>query len=170
MIGDELRRTLVTLIKGNVPKQTSVCQVLSVNEEELTCTVLELGTDMELFNVRLNAAKTTLKSALIPKVESIVLVAIIGNDPRARYVAMVSEIDKVYLNGDGNGGLVKVGELVSKINALESDINALKNVFSSWTTAPNDGGAALKLAATTWFGSTITETTISDIENDKIVH
>lgn len=169
MIGDELRRTLVTLIKGNVPKQTSVCQVLSVNKEELTCTVLELGTDMELFNVRLNAAKTTLKSALIPKVESIVLVAIIGNDPRARYVAMVSEVDKVYLNGDGNGGLTITPELKTQLDKLTARVDAIAGVL---TTGANGGGTVAFAGMTQpdYVQAMANKEDFSNIENDKIVH
>jgi hypothetical protein len=53
---------------------------------------------------------------------------------------------------------------------LEKDVNALKSVFSGWTPISQDGGAALKSAAGTWFGQQLTVTSKSDIENDKIKH
>ena len=50
-----------------------------------------------------------------------------------------------------NNGLVKVDDLVTKLNNLEHKVNDLVTVFSGWTPVANDGGAALKTAAATWF-------------------
>ena len=76
----------------------------------------------------------------------------------------------VILNGGSFGGMVKAEQLAQRINAIEKDINTLKNVFSAWVTTPNDGGAALKLAATAWAGSLLTLTQRSDYENGKVKH
>lgn len=76
----------------------------------------------------------------------------------------------VILNGGSFGGMVKAEQLTQRINAIEKDINTLKNVFSAWVTTPNDGGAALKLAASTWAGSPLTLTQRSDYENGKVKH
>lgn len=76
----------------------------------------------------------------------------------------------VILNGGSFGGMVKAEQLTQRINAIEKDINTLKNVFSTWVTTPNDGGAALKLAASTWAGSLLTLTQRSDYENGKVKH
>jgi hypothetical protein len=76
----------------------------------------------------------------------------------------------VILNGGSFGGMVKAEQLTQRINAIEKDINTLKNVFSTWVTAPNDGGAALKLAAASWAGSPLTLTQRSDYENGKVKH
>nr|DAT95361.1 MAG TPA: hypothetical protein [Caudoviricetes sp.] len=76
----------------------------------------------------------------------------------------------VILNGGSFGGMVEAEQLTRRINTIEQDINALKNVFSTWVTAPNDGGAALKLAAAAWAGSLLTLTRRSDYENEKVKH
>ncbi len=76
----------------------------------------------------------------------------------------------VILNGGSFGGMVKAEQLAQRINAIEKDINTLKIVFSAWVTTPNDGGAALKLAAAAWAGSLLTLTQRSDYENGKVKH
>lgn len=76
--------------------------------------------------------------------------------------------DGVVLNGGKLGGSVKVEELTTRLNTIEKDINALKNVFSAWIVAPQDGGAALKGAASTWAGQSLTLTKREDYENEKV--
>ena len=76
--------------------------------------------------------------------------------------------DGVVLNGGKLGGSVKVEELTTRLNTIEKDINALKNVFSAWVVAPQDGGAALKGAASTWAGQSLTLTKREDYENEKV--
>ena len=76
----------------------------------------------------------------------------------------------VILNGGNFGGMVEAEQLTRRINTIEQDINALKNVFSTWEPAPNHGGAALKLAAAAWAGSLLTLTRRSDYENEKVKH
>jgi len=65
-------------------------------------------------------------------------------------------------------GLIKVNPLVTKINALENDLNNLKIAFSTWIPVPTDGGAALKAASSGWASQTIINTVKSDLENTKI--
>ena len=76
--------------------------------------------------------------------------------------------DGVVLNGGKLGGSVKVEELTTRLNTIEKDINALKNVFSAWVVAPQDGGAALKGAASTWAGQSLILTKRGDYENEKV--
>lgn len=76
----------------------------------------------------------------------------------------------VILNGGSFGGMIKVEQLTQRINAIENDINTLKNVFSSWTTSPQDGGAALKAASAMWAASLLTLTHRGDYENEKVKH
>lgn len=77
--------------------------------------------------------------------------------------------DDIIFNGGKLNGLVKIDDLTKRLNIIEKDINNLKKVFASgWTPVPQDGGAALKTAAVSWSGSTLTETKRSDYENEKI--
>jgi len=99
-------------------------------------------------------------------------------DKSEAYCLFTQNIENAYLDtssqfiidGGSNGGLVKISDLVDKLNTLEQDINDLKTAFSTWAPASGDGGAALKLAAATWYGSQLDLTTINDLENDKIIH
>lgn len=78
--------------------------------------------------------------------------------------------DVVTFNGGKLGGLVVSGKAADKLNALEKDINELKTVFSGWTPAPQDGGAALKGAVSTWAGKSLATTAATDLENEKVKH
>lgn len=81
-----------------------------------------------------------------------------------------AHLDKnaVTFNGGDLGGLVKVEDLTKRLNLIENDINKLKSAFSTWEVAPQDGGAALKTAAGSWFGSQLTPSKRGDYENNKV--
>ncbi len=76
--------------------------------------------------------------------------------------------DNIILNGGNLNGLPIIDDLTARLNTIEKDINSLKSVFSSWTPAPQDGGAALKAAAASWAASSLAITKNSDYENTKI--
>lgn len=73
-------------------------------------------------------------------------------------------------NGGKLGGLINVADLTSHLNTIEKDINNLKTVFSSWLPAPQDGGAALKGAVSSWAGQQLTLSKRGDYEDDKVKH
>lgn len=76
----------------------------------------------------------------------------------------------VILNGGGLGGIVKVEQLTEHFNAIENDINELKNIFSAWVAVPQDGGAALSALTANWAGNLLTPTQRGDYENEKVKH
>lgn len=76
----------------------------------------------------------------------------------------------VILNGGGLGGMVKVEQLTEHFNAIETDINELKNIFSAWVAVPQDGGAALSALTANWAGNLLTPTQRGDYENEKVKH
>lgn len=120
--------------------------------------------------------KAPAKGALIGNADSGVMtvpkdgsvVAVVWASPVTAVVVMVSEVEELRIMGGQLGGMVKVEELVKKLNAVEKDINSLKQVFTTWVTVPQDGGAALKAASATWAGQRLTETKKSDLENEKV--
>ena len=104
---------------------------------------------------------------VVPKDGSVV--AVVWASKTTAVVVMVAEVEEIRLMGGQLGGLVKVEELVKKLNAVEKDLNSLKQVFlEGWVPVSQDGGAALKAAAATWAGRRLTETQKSDIENEKV--
>jgi hypothetical protein len=113
---------------------------------------------------------------IVPIIGSTVLVAYSKHN--TPFVSMFSQVDRVIMatvNGfqfeDGTfGGMAKVEALTEKINNLENDLNTLKQVFATWVTIPEDGGAALKAAAAEWAGDLLTVTNRSDIENTNLTH
>ncbi len=73
-------------------------------------------------------------------------------------------------NGGDLGGLIKIADLTKRLNTIEKDINSLKKAMSGWAPTPQDGGAALKTAITSWAGSTLTLSKDSDYEDEKVKH
>lgn len=80
--------------------------------------------------------------------------------------------DKITFNdGSKNSFMMKIDQVVSKLNRLENALNALKQVFTLWVPAPMDGGAVLKAAITSWATQLIQPTTTAnDLKDDKIKH
>lgn len=77
----------------------------------------------------------------------------------------ITEIKKneiILLEGSDNA--LKFIPTAESIDEIKNDVNTLKGVFSGWTPVPNDGGAALKGAAATWYANTLTK----DINNAKV--
>lgn len=77
----------------------------------------------------------------------------------------------IHLKNDGTadfGGtgdfLTRYSPMAATIEEIQNDIATLKNVLSTWIPVPNDGGAALKTAATSWASTPLVE----NISNAKI--
>lgn len=103
---------------------------------------------------------------LLPTVGSTITIAIsIFADP---IMVGYSGLDKIVLMGGDLGGMVRVIDLVTRLNKIEQDNNALKAAFSAWVVVPNDGGAALKASAASWSGQQLVPTERADIENLNI--
>ena len=154
------------------------CTVNSVDEEDRICECTPLSDSFEgtLESVYLSAQPND-GIIQIPVIGSIVKVCIC-NSIDYPFIIQFSDLEKVImlaetsiqLNNGAFEGLVKVVELTEKINALEDDINTLKQAFSSWIVVPNDGGLALKTSSASWAGQTITLTQQAEIENTSITH
>lgn len=87
---------------------------------------------------------------------------------------LYSENGYMYLrqNGDlellGNSNFaVKFNELKTAFDELQTDVNDLKNLINTWIPVPSDGGAALKVALTTWIATPLIEN-IDLCKNEKI--
>jgi hypothetical protein len=98
------------------------CIVSAIDLVAFTCTCTPINGDAEFLDVLLNADADK-GFTLIPANNSVVIVQ--QTSQANAYVSMVSKVDQVYLAGDINGGLVKVIPLVAKINAIETQLNAI---------------------------------------------
>lgn len=169
----KLKETLDRRQKSMIPVQTMWVTVKSVNWEEKTMTATGVMDGLDCFDVLLGLGSVYVK----PKTGSKCLVGMMENQPAAWFLISAAEVeevsvnaDEIVFNGGGNGGVPISGNVSDRLNKVEKDINDLKQVFSTWVPAANDGGAALRGAAATWYAQQLQETQPSDIENEKIKH
>jgi hypothetical protein len=109
-----------------------VCNVSDIDLATFTCTCTPIDGSAEFYEVLLNADADK-GFTLIPANGSLVIIQ--QTSQANAYVTMVSKVDQVYLAGDANGGLVKVIPLVTKINAIETQLNAI-GVWALTVTPP----------------------------------
>lgn len=175
----ELRKAIqqVAGTIGGDDLRVVLCTVDSVDEDALTCDVTTVSDAAQsvIQGVQLMAGVGD-GLLLTPVVDSQVLVAY--SNTIQPYVLMLSDVDKfsivttggVELNGDDYGGLVKVQDLVDKINALENLINSILDVLKNTTIPLAPSGTypfAPLYAAIMAISPT---TTVSDLENTTVKH
>lgn len=170
----KIQETLRKLVAPGGEQYCIVATVDSVNLTDKTCEVTVINGDADLQDVRLLASDTTGGAFIIPTVGSIVICSFL-NDAVA-YVSMFSQIDGIHLNGTSYRGLVRIIELVQKLNALETFANQVKTakaaidaaaVSSPGTPVTNATLAAFLAAISVTF---ITPTTITNLENTTVKH
>lgn len=197
---DRKIETAVSKLAGNFKADTVKLisgTIKSVDEDKATC-VVTIENGVELPNVLLQASVCD-GLLIIPKVGSTVYVLnSTYNDP---FVTQFSDIEKYYLQvGDSsftvfhqaqNGGdrivlndgsykgIVKVDDLVTKLNALEDDLNnlktALKTLLTTTVNEPGNGAPsafqiALNTGLSTYYGKQFTDTTADDLQNKTVTH
>lgn len=185
---ENLQQLISLMGKRNIKAAlVAIGTVQNIDEQNRSCEI-RIDDDLTLFNCRLNAVLDSYQNHLliVPKDQSAVAFICVDGKPTDPLIIAYSEIEKVMLtigesdiliedgkikmNGGDLGGLINIEDLVSHINTIENDINNLKTALSGWTPIPQDGGAALKTAVTTWAGQQITKTKKSDIEDTKVTH
>ncbi len=185
---NELKENILRLV-GNQPIQRQVCEVSNIDENKCICDCKPTDGSADFLDVRLRSVVDGSSNGfvVIPKDKSLVLVGLVGNDNAEAFVMATSDIEKVILktdggitmewlkdrvniNGDQYGGLVKGAAVTNKLNDLEGELNNLKRLITSWTPVTQDGGSALKIALSTWASQAMTTTKRSDLENDKVKH
>lgn len=161
------------------------CEVTAVNEAGRTCDAETVSGNsvVQFSGVRLMPGVGDGILA-VPAVGSQIIVA---HTKRIKpFVLQFAEVDKwvlisgsslievkdgkITLNDGAFDGLVKVGELTTKLNNLENKVNALLTAYNSHThTGVTTGGGTTGATASLVTG-TLTPTQQADIENDTIVH
>ena len=149
----------------------------SVNAERRTVNVTMVGgTSSNEIEVRIMSSVDD-GCLFYPKEGS--TVTVLMSDRTDPLIVGYSEIERIkWLGGeyegvpivkhptDSNKGLVK------RLNLVENKLRDLQQILSSptWTVIPNDGGAALQVAAATWCATPLTITAQSDIEHPNHSH
>ncbi len=162
---NEIRKAILSMTEKRIGSDKSMlCTVKSVSGS--TCNVATLDTEVDLYDVRLQA-QTSNGILLKPKVGSIVVV-----DPITDFefvVVMFSDIDEITLLDGSFGGLTKTQELKTQLDKTNEVVQAIVDTLQQWTPVPNDGGAALKAFFPTKLLAKVVGD-YSDIENEKIIH
>jgi hypothetical protein len=186
----ELKNAVKRLVEDLINVQTLVCTVVSVDKNADTCEVEPVNGEANLTDVRLkaiiedpeNPPLAICKIVVYPKVGSTVIVSIIEDNPNVAYVGIISEIDeiliimggafKMHLKPDGNlefnegllGGLVKIQELITKLNVLENRMGTHQHLYinAAAVVTPTTPDVATNPA--------ITPTELSELEDTKIKH
>jgi len=122
-------------------------------------------TQAEFTNIRIVAEESDAGFYPIPKVGSQVIICIIGGN--SGYIAMFGELEIIALRGDQYGGLVKIDDLVTKLNNLENKVNGIINTYNLHT--HTETGATTSPTTSLVVG-TLTNTTKSDLENENVKH
>lgn len=161
---EKLKRAIIAQVKANVPVQTAWATCRSVSPDDGTMVAERDG--VEYYGVLLGVGA----DMTVPEVGSKVLLGLVENQPAAAFLLLAERIAQRRINGNGFGGLVKADDVAAEVNRLVQDLNALKAVFGGWVTVPNDGGAALKLAATNWASSQLAPASSQALQNPKVQH
>jgi hypothetical protein len=162
-------RASIRAIVGNFPMSV-LGTVVSVDEDEMTCEVEPIDGGASFMDVRLMADNEDTSKGIFfkPAIDSVVMIT--PQDEVTYFVSMVSEVDEVWLHGDQYGGIVKVADLVTKLNNLEGKVNDLVTAFNSHVhTGVTTGGGSSGTTATQVTG-TLTPTQRADIENTDVKH
>jgi hypothetical protein len=181
---DEIRKLANSIReagKKHVLVQTAWVIVKSVDWDKKTMVATGVMDDLDYHDVLLGIGSIYIK----PKKGCKCLIGLIENKDGAAFLIDCEETEEVVIkhkkinydadsiifNGGQNGGLCKKDKVAEKLNEIENDLNALRQIFTAWTPAAPDGGALLKAALmTAWAIQPLAITQSSQLENTSIKH
>ena len=165
---NSIKEAIRELVKTDDVLYSVLCTVKSVDTTNNICDCEPIDGSADLLEVRLMAQNET-GFLIIPKIDSVVVVTMINK--YTGYVAMFSEIQKIYLNGDNYDGLVKIGDLVDKLNNLENKVNSIINTYNTHTHPyVNVSSPATTSPSASLVVGTLTPTQQTELENTTVVH
>lgn len=161
---EQLRDAFGRLSEGAKQAQLRWATVEKVDKANGTMDVIGVIDQLEYYGVQLGLGALS----IFPVKGTVCLIGIIEGQETDAFLISADKVDEIVLNEGKFGGLVKVSELTDRLNLIEKDINSLKKSLSKWTPIANDGGSALKTVLSSYMSSSLTETEIKDIENEKV--
>lgn len=141
-----IRDSINEIVKKRMPIVSIPARITAVNESKGVCDVEPLDGTAEIFDVLINGEQTDEAGiVIVPAVDSVVFVTFVSKE--VAFVSLSSVIDKVFIKindislvldkdgavfNDGTlDGLVKINDLVSKLNAIENNVNQLNGEYKS---------------------------------------
>ena len=109
---EKLKRTLSELHKNSIPIQTVWGEVMEVDWEEKTMTVLGIDDEVEYYDVLLGLGSFDLK----PTVGSSCLIGIIDNNDTTSFLISADEVEEIDINVEKCQLNIKDGFLLKKEN------------------------------------------------------
>lgn len=185
-MSDRSIKTAVQKLAGTFKDDTVqliIGTVNSVDEDNATCEVL-IQNDVILPNVSLQSSICDGLLILPVKDSTVYVLTSKYNTP---LIIQYSDIDKfeltvndsyfvvkndgsIQLNDGSFDGLVKVGELVKKINAIENLLNGFITIYNTHTHTATSFGSPTTVPSAIESQQISPTTQQKDIENDKIKH
>lgn len=176
-MNDEIKQAIEKLAGTHLVDKphVAIAEVVSVDVQACTCTVQQVtgktSTERKTVSLMADVSDGLL---LIPAVGSTVIVA--WSDRLLPYVAMFSDLQDVYLDATGTitmnqgteGGLVKVRDLVTKLNNIENKVNAIISSYNGHVHPDPVSGTTG--TPTVPISGTLTPTQVVDIENPNVTH
>ncbi|WP_329804642.1 hypothetical protein [Flavobacterium facile] len=176
----EFKKLLANKIHSKIPVQTEWVKVSEIDWDNKTMTAIGELNNLEYHDVVLGIGSFNIK----PKIGTIALVGAIHNG-EACFMILCEEIEEIEIidksgfkfslndglmtiNGDEFGGVVNAKELKTQLDKNTLIIEKIQMAFQNWTPVPNDGGASLKTASSTFVG--LAKSNFSNIENQTIKH
>ncbi|MBL7902953.1 MAG: hypothetical protein JNK73_13230 [Bacteroidia bacterium] len=170
-MNEEIRKAIIAMMEGKIPIVSAWCKVKAVNGK--TCDVI-IDDDEGLLIKGILIGYDKSGVVVKPKLNTDVLVLFVTKTSGA--VVMIEQTEDVEIFGSGFSGLVKVGKLKDKLNAIENKVNALISAFNSHV-HPVIGAlpAAPPVPPTTSatlapVAPPLTPTEQVEIENEKVKH
>lgn len=158
-----VRDAIVQIAKDSFKStEARIGSIVSVDATAKTCVVKTLDTELEIPDVRLQAAPGK-GFFLKPKVGSFVVITSFQDFEYV--VVMYSDIDEIILLDGSYGGLIKISDLVSRMNAIENKVNDMIEYINQHS-HPGNGSPP----SPPYIGGTLSNTTVGQIENPLITH
>jgi hypothetical protein len=170
------------------------CTIKSVDVDKRICVCTPVDGGADILEVRLEADITIDSESepvdsdskgwfVVPAEGSLVIITFTSKTDA--FVSAWTEIETIIVKStnttyeqdlftfnDGSfGGLIKIEDLVSRLNEYEDLFTQLKTDFTAWTPVPQDGGLALKtILLSGYLTKTIPSTVKANFENEKVTH
>jgi len=137
---EELSDVFEQLVDNVVNKQNYYAikgKATNIDEAKRTCDLEPFNEMAKRTNIRLQSVVSeTLGFVLIPKLNSTIVVSFF--DSKKGYVTLTSELEKILIdtnltqfNGGALGGLIKINDLVTNIQKIETTLEALIVTFNA---------------------------------------